>query len=64
MSFKLNYLIYFFESGFCYVILGNTFLDGQNQRGGLTKIYITFDPFDIFWLNFAARRRNELPLGL
>ena len=40
------------------------FLDRQNQWGGLTKSDITFDPFDILWLNLAVIRRNELPLGL
>ena len=49
---------------FCYVTLCNTFLDGQNQRGGLTKSDITFDPFDMFWRNLVVMRRNELPLGL
>ena len=63
-NFKLNYLRYDFKNRFCYVILGNTFLDRQNQWGGLTKIAITFDPFDISWRNLAVIRRNELPLGL
>ena len=49
LNFKLNYSRYNFKNGFCYVILGNTFLDSQNQWGGLTKINVTFDPFDIFW---------------
>ena len=64
LNFKLNYLRYDFKSSFCYVILGYTFLDRQNQWGGLTKIDITFDPFDIFWLNLAVICRNELSLGL
>ena len=41
---------------FYYAALRNTFLDRQNQWSGLTKSDITFDPFDIFWLN--------LPIGL
>ena len=45
LSFKLNYLRYDFESGFCYVILGNTFLDRQNRWGDLTKMDITFEFF-------------------
>ena len=49
---------------FYYVVLRNTFLDRQNQWGGLTKSDITFDPFDILWLNLAVIRRNELPLSL
>ena len=49
---------------FCYATLRNTFLDRQNLWGGLTKIDITFDPFDIFGRNLAVIRRNELPLGL
>ena len=49
---------------FYYVTLCNTFLDRQNQWDGLTKSYITFDPFDIFWSNLAVIRRNELPSGL
>ena len=64
LNFKLNYLRYDFKNGFCYVILGNTLLDRQNQWGGLIKIDITFDPFDILWWNLAVIRRNELPLGL
>ena len=55
---------YLNKNSFCYVTFGNTFLDHQNQWGGLTKIDITFDPFDIFWWNLAVIRRNELPLGL
>ena len=49
LDFKLNYSRYDVKNGFCYVMLGNMFLDRQNQWGGLTKIYITFDPFDIVW---------------
>ena len=45
-------------------MLRNTFLDRQNQWGGLTKSDVTFDPFDIFWRNLAVMRRIELPLGL
>ena len=49
LNFKLNYLRYDFKNDFCYVVLGNTFLDRQNLWSGLTKIDITFDPFDILW---------------
>ena len=45
LSFKLNYLRYDFENGFCYVILGDTFLNRQNRWGDLTKMDITFDVF-------------------
>ena len=56
LSFKLNYLRYDFENGFCYVILGNTFLDRQNRWGDLTKMDITFDVFFMlkiwgFWVS-------------
>ena len=37
-----------YKIDFCYVTLGNTFLNRQKQWGGLTKSDITFDPFDIF----------------
>ena len=47
LNFKLNYLRYDFNNRFCYFMLRNTFLDHQNQWGGLTKSDITFDPFDI-----------------
>ena len=33
----------------CNVTLRNTFLNRQNQWGGLTKSNITFDPFEFFW---------------
>ena len=49
LNSKLNYLRYDFKNGFFNVILGNTFLDRQNQWSGLTKIDVTFDPFEIFW---------------
>ena len=49
---------------FYYVTLRNTFLDRQNQWNCLTKIDITFDPFEIYWLNLAVIRRNELSLAL
>ena len=48
---------------FYYVMLRNTFLDRQNQWSGLTKIDITFDPFEFFLVKFGIRR-NELSLGL
>ena len=60
--FCTNYLRHGLKNCFCYVILCNTFLDRQNQWGGLTKSDITFDPFDMFWLNLAVMHRNELPL--
>ena len=47
LNFKLNYFRYDFNNGFYYTALRNTFLDRQNQWGGLTKSDITFDPFDI-----------------
>ena len=53
-----------FQIDFYYVTLRNTFLDRQNQWSGLTKIDIIFDPFKIFWLNLAVKRRNELSLAL
>ena len=49
---------------FCYVILRNLFLNGQNQRGGLTKSDITFVPYDIFGWNLEFICRNELPISL
>ena len=49
LNFKLYYLRYDFKNRFCYVTLRNTFLDRQNQWGGLTKSDITIDPFDISW---------------
>ena len=54
--FCSNYLRHGLKIDFCYVALRNMFLDRQNQWSGLTKSDITFDPFDIFWLN--------LPIGL
>ena len=44
-----NYLRHGFKNRMCYVTLRDTFLDRQNQWGGLTTSTITFDPFDIFW---------------
>ena len=64
LNFKLICLRYDFKNCFCYVTLRNTFLDRQNQWGGLTKSDIPFDPFDTLWWNFAVIRRNELPWGL
>ena len=49
LKFKLNCSGYDLKNAFFYVILGNTFLDRQNQWSGLTKIDVTFDPFEIFW---------------
>ena len=54
LSFKLNYLRYDFENGFCYVILGNTFLDRQTRWGDLTKMDITFDVFFMLTLGFLG----------
>ena len=44
-------------------MLRDTFLDRQNQWGGLTKSDITFDPFEIFLWNLGVMRKNELSLG-
>ena len=63
LNSKFKYLSYDFKNRSCYVILSNTFLDRQNQWGGLTKSDIIFDPFGIFWLNLVVIRRNELHLG-
>ena len=45
---------YDFENGFCYVILGNTFLDRQNRWGDLTKMDITFEFFLMLTLGFLS----------
>ena len=47
--FCSNYLRHGLKNEFFYVTLRHTFLDRQNQWGGLTKNDITFDPCDIFW---------------
>ena len=62
--FCSNYLRHGLKIDFCYVARRNMFLDRQNQWGGLTKSDITFYVCDIFWLNLAVVRRNELPLGM
>ena len=61
---KINYLRYNFKNRLGYDILGNMFFDHQNQWGGLTKSYITFDLFDISWRNLVLVRRNEWPSRL
>ena len=44
MALKIDFLLRYAAH-----VLRNTFLNRKNQWSDLTKIDITFDPFDISW---------------